>query len=92
MVQSAIAQTPTTDQNGAPVIAPGQTPTPELRARERAINQQNQQMMLQQRANERSTTGEQQFQQDRSQAQQRDNTIQQNFQQQQMDILNNRDK
>jgi hypothetical protein len=80
------------DQNGNPIRLPGQTPTPNTRAREREAVDQQRNRVLQDRAQQRSNQGQQQFQNDRSSAQQRELNVQRNFDAQQRDILNNRDK
>jgi hypothetical protein len=85
-------QTRALDSNGAPILAPGQTPTPRTQAQERGAVQQSRDRAIQNRAQQRSTESQRQFQNDRSAAQQRESTVQQNFEQQRLDILNNRDK
>jgi hypothetical protein len=89
--QTALGQTEL-DENGNPIRLPGQTPTPDTRAREREAVEQSRDRALQNRAQQRTLEGQQQFQNDRGAAQQRESTVQRNFQQQQQDILNNRDK
>jgi len=87
----ALGQTET-DENGKPIRLPGQTPTPDTKARERKAIERSHDQEIENRANQRAIEQQRQFQNDRAAAQQRENAVQQNFEQQRLDILNNRDK
>jgi hypothetical protein len=80
------------DANGRPIRLPGETPTPDTKAREHDAIERSRNQVIENRANDRAVIQQQQFQNDRAAAQQRENAVQQNFDQQRMDILNNRDK
>lgn len=81
-----------TDENGRPIRVPGETPTPDTRARERDAIERSRNRVIEDRARERDAIQQQQLQNDRAAAQQRENAVQQQFEQQRLDILNNRDK
>jgi hypothetical protein len=87
----ALSQTET-DENGNPIRLPGQTPTPDIKARERKAIERSHDQEIENRANQRAIEQQQQFQNDRAAAQQRENAVQQNFDRQRLDILNSRDK
>ena len=87
--QPAFSQT---DTESNPPRLPGQTITPDTKAKERDIERRAQEKVLQDRARERGATQQQQFQSDRDAATQRERAVQQNLDQQRLDILNNRDK
>src|SRR5438445_16323 len=53
---------PPLDANGAPILLPGQTPTPQTNAREREAVQQSRDRAIQNRAQQRTLEGQQQFQ------------------------------
>ncbi|MGE5539926.1 MAG: hypothetical protein ACM30I_15015 [Gemmatimonas sp.] len=80
------------DENGRPIRLPGETPTPETRAREREAIEQQRSRALDDRARQRTLEMQQQQQQNIDAARQRDLDVQRNFEQQRLDILNNRDK
>lgn len=81
-----------TDENGRPIRLPGETPTPETRAREREAIERSRDRAIEDRARERAIIQQQQQQQNRDAATQRERDVQRNFEQQRLDILNNRDK
>jgi len=81
-----------TDDNGRPIRLPGETPTPETRAREREAIERSRNQVIEDRARERAIIQQQQQQQNRDAAIQRELDVQRNFEQQRLDILNNRDK
>ena len=87
----ALSESPL-DANGAPILLPGQTPTPQTNARQREAVQQSQDRAIQNRAQQRTLEGQQQFQNNNAAAQQRDLNVQRNLDAQRLDILNNRDK
>lgn len=80
------------DENGNPIRLPGQTPTPDTRARERNAIEQQRNRAIEDRARQRDNLQLQQQQQNRNDAIQRELNVQRNFDQQRLDILNNRDK
>jgi hypothetical protein len=80
------------DENGNPIRLPGQTPTPDTRARERGAVEQQRNRAIEDRTRERDNLQLQQQQQNRNDAIQRELNVQRNFDQQRLDILNNRDK
>jgi hypothetical protein len=81
-----------TDEDGRPIRLPGETPTPDTRAREREAIERSRNDAIENRARDRSVIQQQQQQQNRNDAIQRELNVQRNFDQQRLDILNNRDK